>query len=137
MGGTGIETGQQRVSDAGIVAVSTRGLRPSGIRTVASESGEQGIGHLVADRDEPVRWPGAVCHGVVRGGIFYGKRLGQLVVGSGGTSGESTAARMAGQPWSRKSPSMSSAADSIGCPVSAVHQVRRRLCISRRRRMSR
>jgi hypothetical protein len=55
-------------------------LRPSGIRIVAGEFGEQGIGLLVADWDEPGRWPGAVCHCIVWGGIFYGKLLGQQVV---------------------------------------------------------
>jgi hypothetical protein len=49
-----------------------QGLRSSGIRIVVGEFGEQGIGLLVADRDEPGRWPGAVCHSVSRRNLLRG-----------------------------------------------------------------
>jgi hypothetical protein len=48
-----------------------QGLRSSGIRIVVGEFGEQSSVFLVADWDEPGRWPGAVCQGVW-GGIFFG-----------------------------------------------------------------
>jgi hypothetical protein len=64
---------------------------------VVGEFGEQGIGLLVADRDEPGA-VAAVGHSVFGAESSSGELVARLVVGSGWKPGELTAARMAGQP---------------------------------------